>query len=115
MRESYCLLIRETMDTKNTIDKLKHVLANSRIEVEYDSVKQSLIFNFDTREVSRKQTRNAGRKRKTDHLHMTVGEIKKLMEEKRPKEIYELLEISKATYYRRVAQMGEKSDMEWFM
>ena len=58
----------------------------------------------------RKQTRNAGRKRKADEMHLTVKDVREMMSVKRPEEIYHTLGISKATYYRRVAQMREKSD-----
>ena len=63
----------------------------------------------------RKHTRNAGRKRKADELHLTVKDVREMMSAKRPEEIYNTLGISKATYYRRVAQMKQKSDLEWFM
>lgn len=115
MKESYRLLIKESADTKMIVEKLKSILLESKVELVYDPIAESLIFNFDTNEVKRKLNRNAGRKRKTDDIHMTVGEVRKLMQEKRPEEIYGLLGISKATYYRRIAQMEEKSDMEWFL
>ena len=83
--------------------------------MEYDAAKKSLIFNYETNEVQRRQTRNAGRKRKADELHLTVKDVREMMSEKRPEEIYRTLGISKATYYRRVAQMDEKSDFEWFL
>ena len=115
MRVSYKLFVQETMETQHTIDKLKNILAESGIEVEYDAAKKSLIFNYETNEVQRKQTRNAGRKRKADELHLTVKDVREMMSKKRPEEIYRTLGISKATYYRRVAQMDEKSDFEWFL
>ena len=114
MRVSYKLFVQETMETQHTIGKLKNILAESGIEVEYDVAKKSLIFNYDTDEVQRKQTRNAGRKRKVAELHLTVKDVREMMHKKRPEEIYRTLGISKATYYRRVAQMDEKSDFEWF-
>ena len=115
MRESYKLSVQETIETQHTINKLKSILAESGIEVEYDDAKKSLIFNYETNEVRRKKTRTAGRKRKTDELHLTVQDIREMMSEKRPEEIYRTLGISKATYYRRVAQMDEKGDLEWFL
>ena len=115
MRVSYKLFVQETIETQHTIEKLKDILAESGIEVEYDAAKKSLIFNYETNEVQRRQTRNAGRKRKADELHLTVKDVREMMSEKRPEEIYRTLGISKATYYRRVAQMNEKSDFEWFL
>ena len=115
MRVSYKLFVQETIETQNTIEKLKNILAKSGIEVEYDAAKNSLIFNYETDEVRGKQTRNAGRKRKADELHFTVKDVREMMIEKRPEEIYRTLGISRATYYRRVAQMDEKSDFEWFL
>ena len=115
MRVSYKLFVQETIETQHTIEKLKDILAESGIEVEYDTAKKSLIFNYETNEVRKKQTRNAGRKRIADELHLTVKDIREMMSEKRPEEIYRTLGISKATYYRRVAQMNEKSDFEWFL
>ena len=115
MRESYKLSVQETIETQHTIDKLKSILAESGIEVEYDGIKKSLIFNYETNEVRKKRTRNAGRKRKADELHLTVKDIREMMSKKRPEEIYRTLGISKATYYRRVAQMDEKGDLEWFL
>lgn len=115
MRESYKLSVQETLETQHTIEKLKSILAESGIEMEYDAAKKSLIFNYETNEVRRKQTRNAGRKRKADELHLTVKDVREMMTEKRPEEIYRTLGISRATYYRRVAQMDEKGDLEWFL
>lgn len=62
---------------------------------------------LSTNEVRRKTSRNASRKRKSDSLHMTVGEVKELMKSNRLEEIYKILDVSKAIYYRRVAQMNE--------
>ena len=115
MRESYKLSVQETIETQHTIEKLKNILSESGIEVEYDIVKKCLIFNYETNEVRRKQTRNAGRKRKADELHLTVKDVREMMGATRPEEIYNTLGISKATYYRRVAQMKQKSDLEWFL
>lgn len=115
MRESYKLSVRETIETQHTVEKLRNILADAGIEVEYDAAKKCLIFNYETIEVRRKQTRNAGRKRKADELHLTVKDVKEMMTEKRPEEIYHTLGISRATYYRRVAQMDKKGDLEWFL
>lgn len=115
MREFYKLSVHETIETQHTIEKLKNILAESGIEVKYDAVKRCLIFNYETNEVRRKQTRNAGRKRKADEMHLTVKDVREMMSVKRPEEIYRTLGISKATYYRRVAQMKEKSELEWFL
>lgn len=115
MKETIKFGIQETIETELASKKLKEILSDTGILVTYDADRKSLIFNFDTTEVRRKTSRNAGRKRKSDSLHMTVGEVKELMKGSRPEEIYNMLDVSKATYYRRVAQMDEKSDQEWFL
>ncbi len=115
MKKTYKLQIKETSDTEVTIKRLGELLLKSGILLEYDSASGSLKFNYETDEIIKKQTRYAGRKRKNDELHMTVGEVKKLIQEKRPEEIYGMLEISRATYYRRLSQMKKKSDFEWFL
>lgn len=115
MKESLRFMIQETIETEVASKKLKEILTDTGISVIYDPDRKSLIFNFDTHEVRKKASRNAGRKRKSDSLHMTVGEVKELMKSNRPEEIYKMLGVSKATYYRRVAQMSEKSDLEWFL
>ncbi len=115
MKESYTLKIRKTPETEQIINRLRDVLAVSGIEIEYFPVRESLKFNFDTSAVRDRATRHAGRKKKTDELRLTVGEVKEMLQNGRPKEIWEILGISKATFYRRIKQMEEKSDTDWFM
>ncbi len=115
MRESYTLKIKEMPETEQVINRLRDVLAVSGIELEYFPVQNSIKFNFDTSAVQEKATRHAGRKRKTDDLRLTVGEVKEMLQRSGPKEIWEMLGISKATFYRRMKQMEEKSDNDWFM
>ena len=93
----------KTIETEIVSKKLKEILSDTGISVTYDPDRKSLIFNFITNEVKRKTTRNAGRKRKSESLHMTAGEGKELMKSNRSEEIYKMLDVSKATYYRRVA------------
>lgn len=115
MRESYILQVKETAETELVVKKLRDVLAWAGIEVEYLPVQKSIKFNFDTVEIQKKATRHAGRKKKTDNLRLTVGEVKAMLQNSRPREAWELLSISKATFYRRLKQMEEKSDNDWFM
>lgn len=48
MGESYKLSVQETFETQHTIEKLKNILAELGIKVEYDTVKKSLIINYET-------------------------------------------------------------------
>lgn len=115
MKESYILKIKNTPDTEQVINRLRDVLLLSGIEIEYFPVQNSLKFNFDTSAVQDRATRHAGRKKKMDDLGLTVGEIKEMLQNSHPQEIWKLLGISKATFYRRMKQMEEKSDNDWFM
>lgn len=72
-----------------------------------------LSFKFDSENVEKKMSRDAGKHRKMVRSEqkegfITLGQVKELQKKKKNDEIIEKLDISRATFYRRLKEHKEK-------
>jgi len=100
MKETIQFTLNEAEET--TLAKLKTVLGNQGIEVEYNIYTGSISFSYDDQTLNKRATRDAGRKTKKPAKQYTYSEILTMKETMSSKEIANLLEYSEATYFRRL-------------
>ena len=100
MKETIQFTLNKAEETE--LVKLKTVLANQGIEVEYNIYAGSISFSYDDQILNKRATRDAGRKEKKPAKQYTYGEILTMKENMSSKEIANLLEYSESTYFRRL-------------
>jgi len=85
-----------------SLNKLKTILGNQGIEVEYNITEKTIRFSYDDHTLAKRATRDAGRKTKEPAKQYTYGEILIMKETMSSKEIAKLLDYSESTYFRRI-------------
>lgn len=109
----------DRLEDEENVNCLNEYLQKCGIKVEIEEQKgvlekhSYLSFKFDSENVEKKISRDAGKhkklvrsKREDDFI--TLGQIKAIQKKKKNDEIIEELDISRATFYRRLKEHKEK-------
>jgi len=115
MWEEVMFKVKDETGVAEKTEMLSRILQGTGIDVNYDSATESLTFNYETNCVEKKKTRCAGRNRIAADITYTVKDVRELCKKHPAKEVYELLGISKATFYRRLKESERKSDNSSFL
>lgn len=96
------------------VAKLKKLLGKIGVEmkIEEGTYGTSVIIEYDTIELRKKTTRNAGRRRKNTEYLCTYGEMEKLVQKNGLEKTLESLGISRATYFRRKKDIEEAKELD---
>ena len=115
------LKLKEVRSTEQDLVKLKELLEKIGVEVDItdmeDYQKPSIVkITYDDKVVARKLGREAGRKRIKPDISYTIGDVKIRLEQDDLQELLLDLNMSRATFYRRLNEYQRlgSSDNETF-